>query len=237
MVLSFSHRSICSVWIPRSLFFCGDDIEYGLRIKKNPLFLNGICIWHPCFENKNSPLREYLSLRNYALRCKSHLKSWRYELIKFFFRKIARCIAANDYELGAITILAIRDFLEFTNTHRSGSLLISRIEAVRLRWSNKKEITHYHPLKIKEKTLRYNILPMLFVFLTFGGILVPSFLRRRYTIAPFLQVGGRWASQLTAYKENQGYAFKFQGKFAFLLIVKFFIHVFLIVKSYYKIKF
>ena len=188
---------------PAPYFFCGDDIEFGLRIKKSPLFLNGICVWHPAFENKGSLLREYLSLRNHALRCAAHMKSWRYELIKTFCRKMARCLAANDYERGALTILALQDFMDFAHVPREGSLLIPRVEAERQRWANKKERMPCLPLKIDEKPLRYNLLPMLGVFLTLGGALVPSFLRRRCTVAPFLQVGGRWASQWTAYPGEQ----------------------------------
>ena len=116
---------------PAPYFFCGDDIEFGLRIKKSPLFLNGICVWHPAFENKGSLLREYLSLRNHALRCAAHMKSWRYELIKTFCRKMARCLAANDYERGALTILALQDFMDFAHVPREGSLLIPRVEAER----------------------------------------------------------------------------------------------------------
>lgn len=184
---------------PAPYFFCGDDIEYGLRIKKSPLFLNGICVWHPAFENKGSPLREYLSLRNHALRCAVYMKSWRYILIKTFFKKMARCLAANDYERGAVTILALHDFMNFANVPREGSQLINRVETERQRWTNNKEPMPYIPIQVEKKSLRHNVLPMFCVFLTLGGALIPPFLRHRCTVSPFLQVGERWASQCTAY--------------------------------------
>lgn len=185
---------------PAPYFFCGDDIEYGLRIKKSPLFLNGICIWHPDFKNKSSPLREYLSLRNYALRCKVYMmKSWRYELIKTLVRKIARCLAANDYERGALTILAIKDFMNFNHIPREGDLLIAHVEAERQHWTNIRGKIPILPRQISDNTLRVNLFSMICVFLTLGGAIVPSFLRRRCTVASFIQVKGRWASQWTTY--------------------------------------
>ena len=188
---------------PAPYFFRGDDMEFALRIKKTPLFLNGICVWHPAFESKSSPLREYLGLRNYALRCSAHMKGWRYQLIKIFFRKMARCLAANDYERAALTLLAIKDFMDFAHVPREGSQLIARIEAQQRYWSNVREKVSFPSQQIAEKPLRQNLLPMLGVFLTFGGALVPFFLRRRYTVAPFLQVGERWASQWTTYPGAQ----------------------------------
>lgn len=188
---------------PAPYFFRGDDMEFALRIRKTPLFLNGICVWHPAFESKSSPLREYLGLRNYALRCSAHMKGWRYQLIKIFFRKMARCLAANDYERAALTLLAIKDFMDFAHVPREGRQLIARVEAQQQYWSNIREKVSFSSLQIAVKPLRHNLLPMLGVFLTLGGALVPCFLRRRHTVASFLQVGERWASQWTAYPGAQ----------------------------------
>ena len=116
---------------------------------------------------------------------------------------MARCLAANDYERAALTLLAIKDFMDFAHVPREGSQLIARIEAQQRYWSNVREKVSFPSQQIAEKPLRQNLLPMLGVFLTFGGALVPFFLRRRYTVAPFLQVGERWASQWTTYPGAQ----------------------------------
>ena len=213
---------------PAPYFFCGDDIEYGLRIKKSPLFLNGVCVWHPAFENKWSPLREYLSLRNYALRCAAHMKGWRYELIKTFLRKMARCLAANDYERGALTILALNDFLDFDHVPREGSQLMRRVEEKRLRWLNETQRILPNSIMVKQKPLRQNLLPMIGVFLTLGGALIPSVLRRRNTVSPFLQVGGRWISLWTAYENKKNYR-KFKNKSSLNLSLKLIISILLII--------
>lgn len=218
---------------PAPYFFCGDDIEYGLRIKKSPLFLNGVCVWHPAFENKWSPLREYLSLRNYALRCAAHMKGWRYELIKTFLRKMARCLAANDYERGALTILALNDFLDFDHVPREGSQLMRRVEEKRLRWLNETQRIPPNPIMVKQKPLRQNLLPMIGVFLTLGGALIPSVLRRRNTVSSFLQVGGRWISLWTAYENKKIYR-KFKNKSSLNLSLKLIISILLIITK--KIK-
>ena len=116
---------------------------------------------------------------------------------------MARCLAANDYERAALTLLAIKDFMDFAHVPREGRQLIARVEAQQQYWSNIREKVSFSSLQIAVKPLRHNLLPMLGVFLTLGGALVPCFLRRRHTVASFLQVGERWASQWTAYPGAQ----------------------------------
>lgn len=184
---------------PAPYFYQKDDQEFGLRIRRTPLFLNGVCVWHPSFQNKTGALRRYLSLRNYALACAGYTKQWRRLLLKRLFLGVTRSLAANDYERAALFILSAEDFLSFADIPREGEKLISRVQTTLQQNSNKKIRSHSSPQHIKTRALRYNILPMLGVLLTLGGGLVPPFWRRRYTVAPFNQVGGRWASQWSAY--------------------------------------
>lgn len=187
---------------PAPYFFCGDDQEFGLRIRRTPLFLNGICVWHPSFSNKGSALRSYLSFRNYILRCIAHMPHWRPTLLKRLFFKITRCLAANDYEKAALILLSVEDALSFTQIPREGEELSLRVQAALRQWPNKESRISSPSQTIRQQSLRYNLLPMVGVLLTLGGALVPAFWRRRYTIAPFPQTGGRWASQWTAYSEK-----------------------------------
>lgn len=189
---------------PAPYFYQKDDQEFGLRIRRTPLFLNGICVWHPSFQNKTSALRHYLSFRNYALACAAYTKKWRHFLLKRLFLGVTRSLAANDYERAALYLLSVKDFQSFPNVPHEGEKLISRVQAVCDQYSNKEMQLELSPHRIEPRKLRYNILPMLGVLLTLGGGLVPPFWRHTYTIAPFSQVGGRWASQWTAYtKENK----------------------------------
>jgi len=50
--------------LPIPIFIRGDDVEYGLRMAKNIIMMNGICVWHEPFENKYSSAMFYYILRN-----------------------------------------------------------------------------------------------------------------------------------------------------------------------------
>lgn len=205
---------------PAPYFYQKDDQEFGLRIQRTPLFLNGVCVWHPSFQNKKSALRHYLSFRNYALACATYTKQWRRVLLKRLFLGITRSLAANDYERAALFLLSLEDFLSFSTVPREGGKLISRVQATLQKYANKKKRISLSPDRIAPQKLRHNLLPMLGVLLTLGGTLVPRFWRRGYTIAPFLQVGKRWASQWTAYSE-EGCARCLQPLKAAHIVIKF----------------
>lgn len=216
---------------PAPYFYQKDDQEFGLRIRRTPLFLNGVCVWHPSFQNKTGALRRYLSLRNYALACAGYTKQWRRLLLKRLFLGVTRSLAANDYERAALFILSAEDFLSFADIPREGEKLISRVQTTLQKNSNKEIRSHSSPQHIKTRALLYNILPMLGVLLTLGGGLVPPFWRRRYTVAPFNQVGGRWASQRTAYSEGENALVFHAGKAARLSIKAIFIFIKIILRQ------
>jgi len=50
--------------LPLPFFIKVDDIEYGMRILKKLLVMNGIGIWHEPFENKRAPQLDYYDVRN-----------------------------------------------------------------------------------------------------------------------------------------------------------------------------
>ena len=211
---------------PAPYFFCGDDQEFGLRIRRTPLFLNGICVWHPSFRNKGSALRSYLSFRNYILRCIAHMPHWCPALLKRLFFKVTRCLAANDYEKAALHLLSVEDAISFSQVPREGEKLSLRVQTTLRQYPNKESRIFSPSQIIRQQSLRYNLLPMLGVLLTLGGALVPAFWRRGYTIAPFPQTGGRWASRWTAYSEEDTVR-GFQAALAIRLSIK---SIFLFIK-------
>jgi galactofuranosylgalactofuranosylrhamnosyl-N-acetylglucosaminyl-diphospho-decaprenol beta-1,5/1,6-galactofuranosyltransferase len=51
--------------LPLPMFIHCDDIEYGLRNRKNGvILLNGICVWHNSFEHRRSSSLSYHDIRN-----------------------------------------------------------------------------------------------------------------------------------------------------------------------------
>lgn len=50
--------------LPMPIFIRGDDLEYGIRNRRQIMLMNGICVWHEPFENKYSSFLQYYILRN-----------------------------------------------------------------------------------------------------------------------------------------------------------------------------
>ena len=50
--------------LPLPLFIKADDIEYGMRLGKKLVFVNGISVWHHAFDEKPAPYLSYYVLRN-----------------------------------------------------------------------------------------------------------------------------------------------------------------------------
>ena len=113
---------------PLPLFFRGDDQEFGMRLQRLTLSLNGICIWHPDFKNKCNLFRLYLGCRNNAITNILHFKHWRLNILYGFFRKSCLALDANNYKECAARILAIRDFLDFPSVPQNGEGLMLRIQ-------------------------------------------------------------------------------------------------------------
>lgn len=49
---------------PLPVFLHCDDVEYGLRSGREPIRMNGICVWHDAFEQKRPSVNEYYDVRN-----------------------------------------------------------------------------------------------------------------------------------------------------------------------------
>ncbi len=174
-------------------------MEYALRLQKTPLFINGICVWHPDFIKKQNSLRVYLNFRNYALRCIIHLKHYKFEILKFYCRYISRALAANDYEQVATIIQGIEDCINFNSVPREGKKLIPHIYSASEKWKNKEEKVFLCNMQANIFESRNSWFSFFCMIITLGGALVPRGLRHSYTVAPFLQVKGRWASARTSY--------------------------------------
>ena len=162
---------------PLPVFFRGDDQEFGMRLAREVLPLNGICVWHPAFENKKGTLRTYLGFRNYAITNVLHFPRWRSNIIRLGFLGIGRALAANDYEEAAARILAFHDFLRFSHVPQNGEQLghhvMSYCASFRCVLSAPQPRT-FTPIPDNKRLL----LPLALVWLTLGGSLIPRFLRR-----------------------------------------------------------
>lgn len=99
--------------LPLPIFIRGDDVEYGLRNKKNLILINGICVWHEPFENKYSSSLFYYILRNQAidnaLHCQEYTKK---DLRKDLWNRAIRELMLYRYKNVHLLIQGVDDFLK-----------------------------------------------------------------------------------------------------------------------------
>lgn len=157
---------------PRPVFFRGDDQEFGMRIQRYPLPLNGICVWHAAFANKQSLLRLYLGVRNNALTNILHFRKWRRNILRQLFLKPARAIALRRYAEGAIRILAFQDFLHIADIPPEGERLIPRVLTVAEQYPA--EQASQPPAPATSRRYLSPVLRSIIIYLTFGGTLLPE---------------------------------------------------------------
>lgn len=187
---------------PSPYFFRGDDQEFGIRIGKSPLFLNGICIWHPPFGEKVTLLRQYLGLRNHLLTVARHHRHWKRLILREVFNKMSRSLANKDYESAAAYLQAVKDFFAYPRIPQDGERLIPRLQTVISSYQNR-TIALPQKKQLKPQAPHGTWIYSLAVWLSAGGAFIPSRLRRPYAICHPQQISSSWAAQCVAWP-NEG---------------------------------
>lgn len=96
---------------PMPFFYHCDDIEYSLRGRSEPLFLNGIAVWHEPFENKRSSAAEYYDVRNMLFTNRRHCPEYgRKEEIFGVLYKVYANLIRYRYRDAGLVLRAVRDF-------------------------------------------------------------------------------------------------------------------------------
>lgn len=166
---------------PLPVFFRGDDQEFGMRVRRLTLPLNGVCVWHRAFSGKQSLLRTYLGVRNHAITNVLHFQHWRSNLLRQLFFTLASELAANRYPECAARILAFRDFLRFDRVPREGELLVPRVNlwCERFRYAQRDLPSRECVTAARRSRRSISVMAALLVYLTLGGALTAPFLRKR----------------------------------------------------------
>jgi GT2 family glycosyltransferase len=188
---------------PLPVFFRGDDEEFGLRIGRKVLSLNGIFVWHPDLKGQKgtSPLRTYLKRRGSFLYTTLHFPNWRRLVFWRFIRIFNWALAANDYETAALVLAAFSDYLDFHRRQGDGSEILARIERVRAAFPNtvKPAGEVGEPAALSALRRGGGLKALASVILTLGGGLVPSFVFRRTPVmADFYQIRGKFPARYVA---------------------------------------
>lgn len=109
----FPVDSIKKIGLPYPFFIRLDDVEFSKRINNKIIALNGICVWHEQFENKQSPVTEYYNIRNGLI-----FNSLYYEKnasifshLSWFLLPTIRHLFCYRYETAEYVLQAASDFL------------------------------------------------------------------------------------------------------------------------------
>ncbi len=103
---------------PIPVFLHCDDVEYGLRIGKEPIILNGIQVWHETYEYRKSAVINYYDYRNTLIvnkmySCEINDKK---DLVKSWKEIITKHHVNKDYLNEYMIIKALYDYEKWRRT-------------------------------------------------------------------------------------------------------------------------
>lgn len=99
--------------LPLPFFIKVDDIEYGMRITKKLLVMNGIGIWHEPFEKKRAPQLDYYDVRNKLVVNTLYADKWL--LAKNLFlvmRYMGKHMIKGSPEMARFSVMGCKDYLK-----------------------------------------------------------------------------------------------------------------------------
>lgn len=98
---------------PLPIFFQWDDVDYGIRNKARVITMNGICVWHDCFDSKRSAQMIYYSSRNPMIVDACHEgRMTKRKYLKHFRNIIRDQIYMYRYHEAEAILRGVEDFLK-----------------------------------------------------------------------------------------------------------------------------
>ena len=98
---------------PLPIFFQWDDVDYGIRNKARVITMNGICVWHDCFDSKRSAQMIYYSSRNPMIVDACHEgRMGKRKYLKHFRNIIRDQIYMYRYHEAEAILRGVEDFLK-----------------------------------------------------------------------------------------------------------------------------
>ena len=111
----FSCMPLCIIKedeFPLPLFIKWDDVEYGSRVIKKMISINGIGIWHEYFDYKFSMHLDYYEMRNRLIVSAVHKKKLnKMSEMYYLHKKVLRALYMQRYEQAEFLIRGYNDFL------------------------------------------------------------------------------------------------------------------------------
>jgi galactofuranosylgalactofuranosylrhamnosyl-N-acetylglucosaminyl-diphospho-decaprenol beta-1,5/1,6-galactofuranosyltransferase len=190
----FNDRNVYSGWwyfcipieiikknnLPFPYFVRRDDVEYSLRIANQPITMNGICVWHPPFDQKrNDVFSMYLDTRNdlilISLRNSyfiAAIKSLLYLLIKYYVS-----VVRYEYDKFVLPLTAFKDFYKTSDLFKGDPMRFIR-NASQLNKETEKNTNNISEDELKNKIAElpdenHGIIKRIFAIITLNGNIIP----------------------------------------------------------------
>lgn len=175
---------IRKIGLPLPLFVHRDDVEYGLRMERKFITLNGIGIWHEPYINKLPGSAEYYDVRNLAIINAIHypqlkLAQTNYKIIKWALGNVYRC----RYQYVRMNMKGVGDFSKGAEwfLEADGETLHGELRPYNYKMVPEKELYGYHGLQeedfalTEDKTeIKISMKDMVKYLLTFNGAIFPA---------------------------------------------------------------
>lgn len=175
---------IKKIGLPLPLFIHRDDVEYGLRMDRKFITLNGIGIWHEPYINKLPGSAEYYDVRNFAIINAIHYPGLgrgqlNYRIVKWVLGNVFRC----RYQYVRMNMRGVRDFSKGAEwlLKTDGEELHGELRAYNYKLKAINEFYGYHGLQKKDfqleddtSEIRISSKDMMKYLLTFNGAFLPA---------------------------------------------------------------
>ncbi|MBF2061042.1 glycosyltransferase [Fischerella thermalis] len=113
---SFPKQIVEKIGLPMPYFIRGDDMEFGLRIKKiignSIIAFPGIAIWHEPFYTKNHTWVTYYIIRNQLVTHSLHSSLQYLEAVNFITRILLHKLFIFDYNSAEMVIKGFEDYIK-----------------------------------------------------------------------------------------------------------------------------
>ncbi|MEF9892080.1 MAG: glycosyltransferase [Anaerorhabdus sp.] len=163
---------------PIPFFIKCDDVEFGLRLHRTIIVMNGICVWHESFLKKSNPYIEYYSTRNALVTNSLCERTYSFEkAIIVEIQLFVRCLLKQKYSAAYFHMLALCDYKKgvnfFLNTNEEDLNNWLRSEDKRVKEIYTKSIEFNNELIInfenseKKKNTEKSFISAIRVFLNF----------------------------------------------------------------------
>lgn len=177
-------NTIKRIGLPLPLFVHRDDVEYGLRMDRRFITLNGIGIWHEPYINKLPGSAEYYDVRNLAVINAIHYpemnaRQMNFKMLKWMLGNVYRC----RYRYVQMNMEGVRDFCKGAQwmLQAEGDVVHKELGQYNYKLIPKEKLYGYHGLQKENFELRgdtteikISAVEMIKCVLTFNGVFLPN---------------------------------------------------------------